>query len=76
MKKEDLIWEAASEGVIVTRMGLHRLLVDKLSFADYSAVDTELHRCEIRAANYAVKAYRADCTKIKNVKQLISELGR
>ena len=74
MNKRDLIYGAASEAVMQSRIKLRRLLRDRLNDADLDEVETELYQAMCRAGQFALNAYDCDARKIKSVPQLINKL--
>ena len=71
MKKRDLIYWAAIEGVMISRLELRKFLESRLCARDLNVVDIELSNAMNRAGRYAVKAHEANARRIKSVPQLL-----
>ena len=70
MRKEQLIYEAASEAVFRAR----RIIASLLNESDFQRVDDVLSTAQHSAGEWAVAAKQADARKIKSTAQLINSL--
>lgn len=66
MKKQDLIYQAASEAVMRARIEISKVL----SKQDFEKVDEHLYKAMNDAGEHAVKAYRADARRFVSGRQL------
>lgn len=67
--KEQLIYDAASEAVLESRIEISKLL----SKEDWERVDEVLHKAMRNAGDWAVKAHRADARMVKTARQLLNK---
>jgi len=70
VNKKSLIYQAASEAVMRSRIELNKYLCSRLPSNQAEAVDNELSKAMHRAGEFAVRAYEADARKISALPQL------